>query len=121
MLYISLPVLLTVESLILYFPSASSGSDQLLRILIGDFNACNPDKLCCDSFSFFYLRFPVFKDIYIQILEYNSIDILCAAYFFLLRDCLIFLFNGRGTALLIADDIIPFISFADLQYFFTDI
>ena len=88
-LNITLPSFLPIESLVFYFPSASSSLYQLLSIFIRDFNVCNPDKLCCNQFFFFYLRFPVFQDIYIKILKYNSIDILCFPYLMLFWNCLI--------------------------------
>ena len=121
MLQIPLPSFLSVESLIFYLPSISSSFDQFPSILIRDFNVCNPDILCCNQFFFFYLRFPVFQNIYIKILKYNSIDILCFPYLMLFWNCLIFFFNGGCAPFLIPDDLIPIISFTDFQHFFTDI
>ena len=75
----------------------------------------------CNQFFFFYLRFPVFQNIYIKILKYNSIDILCFPYLMLFWNCLIFFFNGGCAPFLIPNDVIPIVSFTDFQHFFTDI
>ena len=121
MLYVPLPSLLAVESLVFYLPSVPSCFHQFHHIFIRDFYAGDPCKLCGDRLALFHLCLFIFKYIYLHIPVYHFIDILCFPCFFLFRYCLIFLFDQRRTSLFIADDVIPSVGFADFQYFFTHI
>lgn len=117
MLYIFLPALLTVNPCFSIFHLLLPALASLYTFL----SVISMLVIQANSFSPFFLRFPVFEDIYIYTFRYHSIDILCIDCFILCRNCLIFLFNRGSTACLITDDIITFINFADLHYFFTDI
>lgn len=118
MLYISLPVLLSVKSLVFNFPSVASGCYQFLCIRFCYLNACNPCKFSGFFISILIgLLLCIINQIYVEISKHNLILIcdICSNCFFF-RQCSVFFCYGRCTAFFIANDIIPPIIFADLKY-----
>ena len=91
MLYLSLPMLLSVKSLIFYFPSVSSGMYYLFCITFGNPDACNLGECCFFHLSFCHLSFTVIDQVHIKLMEHNFILILniCSNGFFF-RKCTIF-------------------------------
>lgn len=91
MLYLSLPMLLSVKSLIFYFPSVSSGIYYLFCITFGNPDACNLGECCFFHLSFCHLSFTVIDQVHIKLMEHNFILILniCSNGFFF-RKCTIF-------------------------------
>ena len=74
MFYITLPMLLSVKSLIFYFPTISSSLYDFSRIFPCNLYACNPCKLCCFLFSIcLHFLFCIVDQIYILILKRNLI------------------------------------------------
>ena len=116
MLYISLPMLLMVKSLVFYFPSVTSCTDNLFYVVFGYFTVCYPRKPCLFFLPFYDPSFTVIEQIYIKIVKQNFVLVfyLCANLFFFPKGT-VFFCNRRCTALFITNNVIPMILHTYLQ------
>ena len=112
---VTLPVLLSVESIIFYFPSKPSCSRYFQCIFLRNFYIRYPLEVCNLHLSFFSCYLSVLQYFYLMPFIIYLINIFSISYSLLLRNVFILFCNVCDTSIFEPDDIIPLVSFTNIH------